>query len=88
MAGQLQQRLDDARDDIRLEAVGAVGELLRHRPLLLHRAAATAVCKQLAVCLDDRSEALASAAAKALLAGGDVLKQYLLEVRSQATTAL
>lgn len=81
-ADPLQQRLDDARDDIRLAAALALEALLLHRPLLLHRAAATQVCKQLSVCLDDRSERLATAAAAALLAGAEMLKDVLLEVCS------
>ncbi|KAL8438642.1 hypothetical protein ACSSS7_000075 [Eimeria intestinalis] len=78
-AGPLQQRLDDARDDIRVAAAVALEALLLQRPPLLHRAIVTDVYKQLCLCLDDRNESLASAAATALLAGADVHRAVLLE---------
>ncbi|KAL8274934.1 hypothetical protein Esti_001134 [Eimeria stiedai] len=78
-AGPLQQRLDDARDDIRVAAAAALEALLLQRPQLLRRPIATDVYKQLCLCLDDRNERLASAAAAALLAGADVHRAVLLE---------
>lgn len=78
----LQQRLDDARDDIRLAAASALEGMLMQRPLLLHRAAAVEMCKQLCICLDDRNESLGRAVASALLAASDVLSQVILQVCS------
>ncbi|KAL8424731.1 hypothetical protein Efla_001320 [Eimeria flavescens] len=78
-AGPLQQRLDDARDDIRVSAAGALEALLLQCPPLLHRAFMSDVYKQLCICLDDRSEGLASAATAALIAGADINKDLLLE---------
>ncbi|KAL8451767.1 hypothetical protein Emed_001783 [Eimeria media] len=78
-AGALQQRLDDAREDIRVAAAAALGALLLHRPPLLHRGIVTDVYKRLCLCLDDRNQVLASAAAAALLAGAEVHRAVLLE---------
>ncbi|XP_026190899.1 uncharacterized protein LOC34618803 [Cyclospora cayetanensis] len=75
----LQQRLDDARDDIRLSAAAALEALLMQRPFLLHRGIAAEVYKRLSICLDDRSENLAKAAEAALVAGAGVMKDTLLE---------
>ncbi|CDJ35914.1 LOW QUALITY PROTEIN: uncharacterized protein EMH_0002080 [Eimeria mitis] len=75
-ATPLQQRLDDARDDIRLAAAVALQAMLKQRPLIINRSAATEICKSLCICLDDRSELLAAAAEAALLAGPDDLYLY------------
>lgn len=81
-ASPLQQRLDDARDDIRVAAADALQAMLKQRPPVIHRPAATEICKSLCICLDDRSEVLATAAEAALLAGAEDLKAVVLEVRS------
>ncbi|KAL8443209.1 hypothetical protein Emag_006037 [Eimeria magna] len=78
-AGPLLQRLDDARDDIRVAAASALEALLLQRPPLLHGGFVTDVFKRLCLCLDDRNQVLASAAAAALLAGADVHQAVLLE---------
>lgn len=78
-ANPLQQRLDDARDDIRLAATVALQAMLEQRPSIIHRSAAIEICKSLCICLDDRSERLFTAAEAALLAGAVDLKPIVLE---------
>lgn len=86
-ANPLQQRLDDARDDIRLAATVALQAMLEQRPSIIHRSAAIEICKSLCICLDDRSERLFTAAEAALLAGAVDLKPIVLEVRTTAILA-
>ncbi|CDI74628.1 hypothetical protein, conserved [Eimeria praecox] len=79
VASPLQQRLDDARDDIRLAAAVALQAMLKQRPSIVHRSTANEIYKSLCICLDDRNESLATAAEAALLAGADDLKLAALE---------
>lgn len=60
---------------------------MQQRPSPLHRTLATEVCKQLCVCLDDRSESLASAAKRALLAGASIYRETLTKVSSTCPLA-
>lgn len=67
----LLQRLDDARDGVRLAAAAAVQALLSQRPLLISSSRVESALKQLCLCVDDKNPALADAAAAAVLAASD-----------------